>query len=171
MHATSSLCFTCRSLGLLPSDFVHDGCDDGETFMGTEGTDEKSYGIMCDGYAAKLMSPCTLYRCSICNRGQYDLCEACHWKSRHCQDQRQVLHRRRTELLYHDRCIDGATDDQAGIPQWNGLLGTIQDVRQRVSCPLCRLALRLVRETTNPDVSANGLFLDEPDNKTRISLY
>ncbi|KAH7305053.1 hypothetical protein BKA65DRAFT_560260 [Rhexocercosporidium sp. MPI-PUGE-AT-0058] len=171
----STLCTRCRSLKLSPKDFVHDNSeeeDDGLVDWEELGS-RTSYTIRCDGCRAKLMSPCTFYRCDICNNGQYDLCSGCYQNSSYCRSRKHLLRKTTFEHRYVDGIINSTTEAVShSITTWNGCLGTFEEIKRRSFCALCRLTLRSLQESRGYKERVELPDSENPDSENiRLTWY
>lgn len=163
----SELCCRCRPLGLTRTDFLDDDCEE-------EGSDSRDqpivasgnfYSFQCDVCSVKFKAPCVSYRCKTCRNGQHDICTACYQKDRSFHDAHHQLRRSLFEIGYHDRPIAKVENDSFDTAaNWDGRLGTLEEVKSRKACPLCRLAVRSLEETRQQPRARNGPI--RYDNKT-----
>ncbi|KAI0967673.1 hypothetical protein F4678DRAFT_239639 [Xylaria arbuscula] len=173
-NQTSSLCARCHSLHLTPEDFLYDNCEeDGEFFMNlVDRSVGESYSFRCDSCRSKFEAPCDSYRCCICNNGDYDLCSSCYRAGEHCRSRSHTLRKTSFEHRYTDAKIYGISSDlDTTVPRWEGRLGTLQEVKGRTSCPLCRLSLESLRQSwlSEPDIPESSDPEDE--EKPRVTLH
>ncbi|KAI3319059.1 hypothetical protein HD806DRAFT_293203 [Xylariaceae sp. AK1471] len=175
LETPSSLCNTCQALHLSPSDFVQDSCeeyDDFEHLNVPQAIEKYLYSVLCDACGSKLTRPTISYQCYICNKGGFDLCASCYQKGKHCYDHKHTMQKMSHERTFRDRRIKEFSDKPSGvINDWKGKLGTYEEIRRRISCPLCRLALRSL-DHVGPSRRLAGEHSTTPDEKEQeISLH
>lgn len=124
------------------ADFIREGAeDDRQDFIVYEElghADKPTHSISCDVCHRKLWAPCISYWCGICNNGEFDICESCWQRGASCKNNSHDLKRKREDPQYEDRILFSKLGESK-IPSWEGNLGTLQSIRRKSFCPLCRI--------------------------------
>ncbi|KAK4445209.1 hypothetical protein QBC34DRAFT_472741 [Podospora aff. communis PSN243] len=141
----SELCSRCSSLGLKPSDFVDVHAEE-EVIDLSKRAHGAHHSFMCDVCQTKFEAPCVSYRCK-CKNGNWDACPDCYFGNKAFHDSHHLVRKTLFEIGYHDRPIAKVDTAVSSPPaRWDGRLGTLEEVKGRESCPLCRLAVRSLQE-------------------------